>query len=621
MIIYENTKSNFNQAVLNNEIAGFIEQEFARNGLEHNNWSETRSWMNSLNFMRNVLDTPDIPDDVKVAIEYRIPQTCMRVDFMITGKDESGHDNIVLIELKQWGKALKIGTIQDHSVYSDLDGGKATPHPCYQAYSYKRSIENYCEEVNKEHINLYPCAYLHNLNEFYRPEIEDDIYEAWIKEAPIFLQRDTVKLRNFIKQYIVAKASDDELLYKIDHGKIKPQKALQDALYSMLKGNEEFILLDDQVVAYDKCNEIIEKSIADHRKRTIIIQGGPGTGKSVLAINLLVNTIRKYGQFAAYITKNAAPKTCYQKILSQADKYKEIDIKTLFPSAHSLPYFSRNRIVVGLFDEAHRLQVKPYMYPGAHMIKDAINASLVSIFFIDETQRITVNDIGSVRTIKEIAEEYDSELIMSDELKLRAQFRCNGSDSFIAFINNLLMIENNANHSFDGDFDLRVFDNPNELRDELRTLNEDRNKARMVAGYCYDWNVKHNRGEWDIMLPHDFKAKWNLEDKAMYWAIDHQSFEEVGCIHTCQGLEFDYVGVFIGKDLVYRDGKVCTNKTAISKDDKTSKIRFAPDDLADQLIKNTYKVLLTRGQKGCFIYCEDDALREYLKKQISLRYN
>ena len=617
MIIYENTKRNFNQAVLNNEIAFYIEQEFERHGLDHNNYKETRSWMNSLNFMRNVLDTPDIPDDVKVAIEYRIPQTCMRVDFMITGVGPKGNDNIVIVELKQWGKVKKTTNVLDHTVYSDLEGGKWTPHPSYQAYSYKRSIENYCSEVNNDNIELLPCAYCHNLGEEYRSDIEDEIYEEWINEAPLFLQRDVLKLRAFIKQYITAAAKDGQLLYKIDHGKIKPQKALQDALYSMLKGNEEFMLLDDQIVAYDRCNQIIEMSLADHRKRTIIIQGGPGTGKSVLAINLLVNTVRNYKEFGVYVTKNAAPKTCYQKILAAKDTRREIDIKTLFPSAHAIPRFPRNKITVGLFDEAHRLQVKPYMYPGVHMIRDCINASLVSIFFIDETQRITVNDIGSVDTIREIAEEYDSEIFDGEELKLHAQFRCNGSDSYIAFINNLLQIERNANNTFEGDFKIKVFDNPNEMRDELRELNKINNKARMVAGYCYDWNVKFGRGEWDIMLPYGFNAKWNLEEKSMWWAVDPESFEEVGCIHTCQGLEFDYVGVFVGKDLIYKDGRVQTNKYAVSKDDKTSKIRFAPDDLADQLIKNTYKVLLTRGQKGCFIYCEDKALNEYLKKRLN----
>lgn len=155
------------------------------------------------------------------------------------------------------------------------------------------------------------------------------------------------------------------------------------------------------------------------------------------------------------------------------------------------------------------------------------------------------------------------------------------------------------------------------MRDELRALNNINNKSRFVAGYCYDWNVKNKRGEWDIILENDFKAKWNLENDSI-WAINPKSFEQVGCIHTCQGMEFDYVGVIIGKDLVYNDGKIITNQKEISKDDKTSKIRNCKDKvLADRLIKNTYKVLMSRGQKGCYIYCEDKNLSNYIKEMIN----
>lgn len=166
-------------------------------------------------------------------------------------------------------------------------------------------------------------------------------------------------------------------------------------------------------------------------------------------------------------------------------------------------------------------------------------------------------------------------------------------------------------------FDFRIFDSATELREALREKNAIDNKSRMVAGYCYDWNVKHGRGDYDIVLPDGFKAKWNLQDDKV-WAINPNSFEEVGCIHTAQGLEFDYVGVLIGKDLKYdqTSGRVVADKNEISKDDKSSGIRSCKDDvLVRKLILNTYKTLLTRGQKGCYVYCEDRALAEYIKKK------
>ena len=327
MIVYNETKGLFVQDVKTNVIATKILSSIREKGLNAGQEREFAAWQNSMQFMRNIVDDSDIDDDVQIAIEYNIPQTSKRVDFIISGANEKGEANIVIVELKQWTKAEVVDDDMHFCVRTFVaNDNRIVCHPSYQAYSYKRSIENYCSEVNNDNIELLPCAYCHNLGEEYRSDIEDEIYEEWINEAPLFLQRDVLKLRAFIKQYITAAAKDGQLLYKIDHGKIKPQKALQDALYSMLKGNEEFMLLDDQIVAYDRCNQIIEMSLADHRKRTIIIQGGPGTGKSVLAINLLVNTVRNYKEFCVYVTKNAAPKTCYQKILAAKDTRREIDI-------------------------------------------------------------------------------------------------------------------------------------------------------------------------------------------------------------------------------------------------------------------------------------------------------
>ena len=117
-----------------------------------------------------------------------------------------------------------------------------------------------------------------------------------------------LKLREYIKRFISKKSPKGDLLYKIDNGRIRPSKALQDCLVSLMKGNEEFILLDDQAVVFDMCKKIMDQCRKDFRKRCIIIQGGPGTGKSVLAVNLLKEFISK-GLNASYCTKNSAPTT------------------------------------------------------------------------------------------------------------------------------------------------------------------------------------------------------------------------------------------------------------------------------------------------------------------------
>lgn len=617
MIIYNKSLKDFRTDVTFNMMQSILLKTLREKGLSGGSASEINSWNNSLHFMKDVLDDSYFDNECQVAIEYNIPQTSKRVDFMIMGNNND-EDHVVIIELKQWARVNKVDDNCDHSIMSDLRSHEPVAHPSYQAYSYKQLILDYCNDsisINNE--TLKPCAYLHNLSEEYRPVIEDNLYHEWIEEAPVFLQSDVLKLRNFIKNYIKLKANDGSLLYKIEEGRLKPTKSLQDALDSMLCGNEEFHMIDEQVVAYDKIMKAIKESQNDIKKHVLIITGGPGTGKSVLAINILARCIIDLKLNASYITKNMAPRKCYANLLAKGNAKKMVNLQKAIQSPWCLPNTIYNGLDVGIFDEAHRMQKKPNMYPGNDMLEDAIKASKVSIFFVDDDQRITINDKYDVNSIITYAKKENA--IIHKPYELTSQFRCDGSDGYISFLNNLLEIKQTANTNFEfNNLKVKVFDDPIKMRDELRELNKINNKTRMIAGYCYNWNVKNKKGDWDIILPNGFKAKWNLANDD-HWAVNPNSFEEIGCIHTCQGMEFDYVGVFIGKDLYYKDGHVQTNRNAISKDDKTSGIRLkgTSNEEADKLIRRTYKVLLTRGIKGCYIYCEDEALRNYLKEKLN----
>ncbi|MDE5715722.1 MAG: DUF2075 domain-containing protein [Anaeroplasmataceae bacterium] len=617
MIVYSATKAEFNKDVILNQISDIIQKKLRDANIHGGEEAEYRAWQNSLSFMRNALDDDSIPNDVNIAIEYQIPRTSKRVDFMIVGADLNGRNNVVVVELKQWNKVEKIDNEMSHSVRAFTGGAnRMVSHPSYQAFSYAVFIRNSSEQVQDENINIIPCAYLHNYEDQFLDQLNDEVYRPWYEEAPFFIKSQVLDLRKFIKKFIYKRSNDGDLLYKIDNGRIKPSKALQDCIVSLMKGRKEFILLDEQAVAFDVCVKTMNQCRKDLKKRTIIIQGGPGTGKSVLAINLLKHYIVK-GLNASYVTKNSAPREAYLKLLSQSDLKKEVNIKQLFRSPFGLCNTPSNFYDCLIVDEAHRLVKQMYGdFKGVNQVMECINSSLLSIFLIDENQKITTKDIGSIDEIEHWAKELNSRIIINKDTILSSQFRCNGSDLYIQFINNVLQIGEYVDFDIkELNFDIKLFDDPNLLRDELRIKNKINNKARMVAGYCYDWNVKNKRDFYDIFLENDFKAKWNLaEDKI--WAINPNSFEEVGCIHTAQGLEFDYVGVFIGKDLRFDEnsGKIIIDKSKISKDDKTSGIRNCSEVLANQLIKNTYKTLLTRGQKGCYIYCEDKALLNHFRK-------
>lgn len=444
-------------------------------------------------------------------------------------------------------------------------------------------------------------------------------YKEYLDKAPVFRKGEAIKLREFILKFI--KLGDQGAsLEEIENGKIKPSKSLQDALALMLDGNEEFKMIDDQKVVYENIRRNAKKSRLSKDKIVYIVEGGPGTGKTVLAINLLVKLLNE-DFLVYYVTKNSAPREVYEKKLK--GRYKSTYIKNLFKGSGSFVDVSSNELDVALVDESHRLMRKSGMFKnkGENQIKEIINASRVSVFFIDEKQRVTIDDIGSIKEIEEYANYYNAKI---KKLKLSSQFRCNGSDSYLNWVDEVLEIGDKDNFDgFEFDYDIQIKDTLEEIFKVIKEKNKINNKSRMLAGYCFDWKSKKNSSLFDIEIG-DFKMQWNLSTSKT-WAIDEDSINQVGCIHTSQGLEFDYVGVIIGDDLRYEDGKIVTDFTKRAKTDnslKGIKKMYKEDqqkalDIADEIIKNTYKTLMTRGMKGCYIYCTNKALSEYLKENIA----
>lgn len=614
MIVYSSTKANFERDIINGVISTRLDELFSELDIRKENYAEFRSWENSLPRMAMILADSRIPDESQIAIEYQIPLTAKRVDFMVGGND-GNHDNVVVVELKQWEKCE--ATSRENVVKAFTGGAERyVAHPSQQAYSYAKLIENLNETVRHENISMIPCTYLHNYKEEYRNQICHKVYNEIIKESPVFLKCDGSNLQEYLIKYIKKKPSKD-LFEVIEHGRLKPSKSLQDAVGSILNGNQEFIMIDEQQVAYATILKLVENTLKTSNKYTVIVKGGPGTGKSVIAINLLAKILNE-GFSCAYVTKNSAPRYTFSNSLVKG-KYKLSYLKGLLKGSGSFIDVNSNVYDCLLVDESHRLNTKSGRYGnlGFNQIKEIIHAAKISVFFIDEDQIVTTNDIGTVDEIKKWAHCENSTVISDESLTLKSQFRCNGSDGYLAFLDDLLGIRPTANYNyFDLDYDIRVFDSPSVMREELRKKNIN-NKSRMIAGYCYPWNSKKDKKVMDIHLKDGFEAQWNLDTNT--FATDPDSFEQVGCIHSTQGLEFDYVGIIIGKDLIYRNGQVITDYT--KRDSKDASIKGIKTKknfkLADRIIKNTYKTLLSRGQKGCFIYCEDEALQEYIKLRLS----
>lgn len=620
MIIYEATKTEFISDVTNELLVERLYESYQKK-IGRTSKSEINSWENSLYRMSNVMQDPDIPEDTSVAIEFKIPNTSKRVDFLVAGHDGT-QDQVVIVELKQWSEVEKV-TSKDAIVSTYLGGSKrSVTHPSYQAWSYAALIHDFNQNVQDQHILLNPCAYLHNYRKSENDPLTDAQYADHLAKAPVFAKGEIQKLRDFIKKYILF-GDRSQLIYQIEHGKIRPSKSLQDSLAGMLKGNQEFVLIDEQKIFYEDAFHLALESIQNNQQSVMVIEGGPGTGKSVMAVNLLVNLINE-GLTALYVSKNLAPRNVYASKLKGTMKKTQID--NLFKGSGSFTESDKNEFDVLIIDEAHRLNEKSGLFSnlGENQIKEVINSSKFTIFFIDENQKVTLKDIGSVDLIKKYAEELEAELIQG---KLISQFRYDGSDAYIAWLDDVLQIRETANANDRGlDYDFRVYDDPNEMLKEIEELNTKNNKSRMLAGYCWEW-PKNGRTVTlykDIDIPeHNFSMSWNLSNSI--WAIEQDSVSQAGCIHTSQGLEFDYVGVIIGPDLTFKDGQVTTDYTKRAKTDQSLKgiKTMAKEDpeksqvIADRIIRNTYRTLMTRGQKGCFIFCTDPELNEYIRERLS----
>jgi DUF2075 family protein len=580
--------------------------------------NEYASWRNSLgNGMSHIIASPEIPDDAGIAIEYQINKLKNRIDFIVSGKDAQGEESIVIVELKQWTD-VDYSELPEHVNTFVGQKKRDVVHPSYQARSYASLLEMYNEYVYETPVRVQSCAYLHNC-----PELEvvnDSRYEEALRNTPVFIKGQKSEIVSLIASHI--KTGDGvELLRKIDAAPTRPSLQLAEAVSRMLQGKEAFVLIDDQKTVLESIVKAANDGL-DGKKQVLIVRGGPGTGKSVVAINALS---RLMGQrlIARYVTPNAAPRAVFEVNLKGA--FKGGEIKELFSGSGSFTGIEESDFDILIVDEAHRLKLKTqYSKGGDNQIREVIHAAKTSVFFIDEAQKVTWKDIGEVSEIEKFAKSMNAEV---QHLELKSQFRCNGSDGFIAWIDETLgVIEDEETTYPEASYDFKIFTDPSKLYKEIRSKNQANNKSRMLAGYCWDWVSKNNPKLDDITFPEfKFSAKWNLESRGSAWIIDPNSIEDIGCIHTSQGLELDYVGVIVGPDLKIKDGELVSDPEGRASTDVSLhgyKKEFKEDPItagakADQIIRNTYRTLMTRGMKGCYIYCTDPEVAQYFQDRLS----
>lgn len=616
MIIYQNDVFGFREAVDRNTIVREIEQNFREVYGRGVSAPEKAAWNNSLRFMETALRKAQIPDDGGVLVEYNIPATSKRIDVIVSGHDEEGNANFVIVELKQWSEA-RSSSKEDLVVTYVGKNYREVAHPSYQAFSYKAFLSDMNQAITDHNLNPFSCAYLHNYPKKDPEPLLAEQYLEIIRDTPVFFQNDTERLNDFLRRY-VGKGNGKQILYQIENGRIRPSKKFIEYVTGLFEGNREFTLLDEQKIAY---SNILEYAKSGDRKTTIIVDGGPGTGKSVVAMNAFASLL-KMEKNIQFVAPNASFRATLVHMLASSKRHKKSRLNHMFSGSSGYVNVLDDEFDVLVVDEAHRLKKKgAYMYRGESQVEDVIRASRVNVFFVDDRQMIRPDDEGSVERIIRGAEKYSSRVV---RVHLNAQFRCSGAEGFINWMEHTLQIRDTAN--FDGwdeeAFEFGIVEDPNILAEIIREKRKEGHKARLLAGFAWPWTGEKDGNPdaevQDVDIPEcHFSMPWNSRRDQYSWPIDDSKAEQIGCVHTSQGMEFDYVGVIIGNDLKYDPSSREVYASYNDYYDRTGRkgLKNDPDGLT-RLIKNIYRILLSRGMKGCYIFCRDRNLQEYIRGRI-----
>ncbi len=610
MILYSSSKTVFINDINDKSIIDILNNTMKEKLYHYTSESEKSSWENSLEYISEVISSSNLPDDCTIILEYNLPISSSRIDLMITGFDEQNNKKVLLFELKQWSKA---NIVPDSDILLETYVGNSlrrVVHPAYQVITYRDLLCDYNKYIQDENALVIPCVIMHN----YVPDniINSSLFSKILKDVNIFYKEDFNKLVEFINCSFI-KGDNGQIINSIDKSEFYPSKKLQDAIKDLMDGKECFKLIDSQMVIYDE----LLRNIDNSENSVSIVDGGPGTGKSVIAINLLVDMINQ-GKMAQYVSRNTAPRAIYSYELKGTMNKNSID--NLFKTSGSYTSVDEEIFDCLIVDEAHCLTEKSGLFNnyGENQIKEIIKSSKHSVFFIDEKQKVHLNDIGTIDEIEKWANKYNKKIY---KYSLLSQFRCNNSGNYLDFVDYILGIKNDFEGNI-GNYEFKMCDSPNELKKIIEEKNK-KYKARIIAGYCWNWDKKEidNSDYHDIKIG-DFGISWNLGAKQTF-AVD-DSINEAGCIHSVQGLEFDYVGIIIGNDLLYKNNKLITDFHNHASTDPSFKgiKKLEKEDsqyanlVADKLIRNIYRVLLTRGIKGCYVYCVDESLNNYFKNLI-----
>ncbi|MFD5505609.1 DNA/RNA helicase domain-containing protein [Streptomyces sp. NPDC127061] len=619
MLFRESAASLANRTRLEGRLAELLSENFLHRHGHKPHAAEVRSWERSIPVLTHALVEAGL-GEVEMLLEYGLPLTSKRADVILAGVHPvSGEPSYVIVELKQWSEAHPVD--EDPLRCSVPSYREPVLNPIEQVRGYCDYLVSFNGALEQNPDSVTGVAFLHNATEFGVAglrEVEED------RRGRMFTGDQRGAFLDYLRSRLAAKpgaAAADDLL----QARVRPSRQLMAVAADEVRDREQFVLLDEQRLAYETVMAAVRKARRSNRKQVVVVTGGPGSGKSVIALSVLGDLYRR-GVPALHATGSQS----FTKTMRKVAGARKPEVQHLFRYFNSFMEAEPNDIDVLVCDEAHRLRktsanryTKAALRTGRPQVAELIGAARVPVFLLDQHQVVRPGEMGTVEQIRQAAADQEVDFTL---VELDSQFRCGGSDAYLLWVTSLLGLEGEGPIEWepDGKVQLLTVDSPQELEDFLGDKRAQGYGARLSAGYCWKWTTKitpaMTRLPTDVVIG-DWSKPWNLygdrsllgAPPAPLWATDPAGFGQVGCVYTAQGFEYDWSGVIMGPDLVWRTDRWVIDRTA-SKD--PSFMKATPDEDIDRLIRNTYKVLLTRGMIGTVVYSTDRETRMKLRSLI-----
>lgn len=412
----------------------------------------------------------------------------------------------------------------------------------------------------------------------------------------------------------------------------------------------------EQSVAVEEILGALFQSLKANGTGSFWIQGDPGTGKTIVAIYLLklLADIRGYhphdlvdedSMFSQFFTPSNAkeisdfqmafviPQSSLRETLNRVFKQTPgLSPKMILSPFEVGSYDGRFDLLV--IDEAHRLsrranqpsaaqnklfsEINLKLFGSDDLVKTQLDWILAKsnhqIFLVDTEQAVRPADLGKDTLVHHM----DRAKNQDRYLRLHSQMRVKGGDGYLDFVNALFSDKPQPLPEMEN-YEFKFFDNLADMQLEIIKREEDFGLSRLVAGYAWEWKSRTDKSVIDIDLD-GTPLTWNRV--SVDWINNSTAKGEVGCIHTVQGYDLNYAGVIIGNDLLLNPA---TNQLEFvranyfdakgKEDNPRLGIKFSDEELLDY-VKNIYKVLLTRGIKGTFVYITNPELRKRISSLI-----